>query len=152
MTPGAEELLNTLKSMGYKIAVISGGFTFFTNYLKERFNLDYVFANEMEIENGVTTGAIKGEIIGAEQKAEIIRHIAELENISVDQIVAVGDGANDRFMLESAGLGIGFNPKAVLKDYSDGIITSENIFGMLYFLGAPDDVLENCENGVNGKK
>jgi phosphoserine phosphatase len=150
MTPGAEELINTLKSMGYKIAVISGGFTFFTNYLKERFNLEYVYANELELKDGVTTGAIKGEIIGAQQKADIIKQIADLENISVDQIVAVGDGANDRLMLESAGLGIGFNPKAVLKDYSDGIITSENIFGMLYFLGAPDDVLENCGNGVNG--
>ena len=68
----------------------------------------------------------------------------------MDQIVAVGDGANDRFMLEKAGLAIGFNPKAILKEYSDGIITSDNIFGLLYFLGAPDDVLEKYANGANG--
>lgn len=151
LTPGATELISTLKSMGYKIAVISGGFTFFTNYLKEQLDLDYVFANELEIENGITTGAVKGEIIGAQQKAEIINTIAEMEKITVDQIVAVGDGANDRFMLEKAGLAIGFNPKTILKDYSDGIITSDNIFGMLYFMGAPDQVLEKCATRLNGE-
>ena len=150
LTPGAEDLISSLKSMGYKVAVISGGFTFFTNYLKERLNLDYVYANELEIVDGVTTGQIKGEIIDGERKAEIIKKIAAREKIAVDQIVAVGDGANDRFMLEKAGLAIGFNPKAILKEYSDGIITSDNIFGLLYFLGAPDDVLEKYADGGNG--
>jgi phosphoserine phosphatase len=147
LTPGAEELISALHLMGHKVAVISGGFSFFTNYLKERLNLDYVFANELEIEDGVTTGCIKGDIVGPETKAEIINEIAREENISVDQIVAVGDGANDRFMLEKAGLAIGFNPKKILKEYSDGIITSDNIFGLLYFLGAPDSVLDNIEDG-----
>ena len=152
LTPGAEDLISSLKSMGYKVAVISGGFSFFTNYLKERLNLDYVYANELEIIDGITTGRIKGEIIDGERKAEIIKQIADQEKIAVDQIVAVGDGANDRFMLEKAGLAIGFNPKTILKEYSDGIITSDNIFGLLYFLGAPDNVLEKYANGGNGEK
>ena len=142
LTPGAEELISALRFMGFKVGVISGGFSFFTNYLKERLNLDYVYANELEIENGVTTGRIKGEMIHSQGKADIINQIAEMENISVEQIVAVGDGANDRFMLQKAGLAIAFNPKEILKDFSDGIITSDNISGLLYFLGAPDDVLK----------
>lgn len=142
LTPGAEELISALRFMGFKVGVISGGFSFFTNYLKERLNLDYVYANELEIENGVTTGRIMGEMIHSQSKADIINQIAEMENISVEQIVAVGDGANDRFMLQKAGLAIAFNPKEILKDFSDGIITSDNISGLLYFLGAPDDVLK----------
>jgi len=144
LTVGAEELINTLHAMGYKVGVVSGGFTFFTNYLKERLNLDYVFANELEIEDGYVTGRINGEIIDAEQKGEIIRIIAEREGITPDQIVAVGDGANDRFMLANAGLAIGFNPKEVLKEYSDGLITKKNLSGLRYFLGIPaDDVVED---------
>ncbi|OQY13218.1 MAG: phosphoserine phosphatase SerB [Desulfobacteraceae bacterium 4572_187] len=138
LTPGAEELISTLRFMGYKIAVISGGFSFFTDYLKNLLNLDYVFANELEIENGVVTGKIKGEIIDAKKKGELIEQIADIEGINADQIVAVGDGSNDRFMLSNAGLAIGFNPKEILKDYSDGVITSDNISGLLYFLGIPD--------------
>lgn len=138
LTPGAEELISTLRFMGYKIAVISGGFSFFTDHLKNRLNLDYVFANELEIEKGIVTGKIKGEIIDAEKKGELLKHIADIEGITVDQIVAVGDGSNDRFMLSNAGLAIGFNPKEILKDYSDGVITSDNISGLLYFLGIPD--------------
>ncbi|MEW6672236.1 MAG: phosphoserine phosphatase SerB [Thermodesulfobacteriota bacterium] len=146
LTPGAEELISALRFMGFKVGVISGGFSFFTNYLKERLNLDYVYANELEIENGVTTGRIKGKPLLSHSKAEIINQIAEMENISVEQIVAVGDGANDRFMLQKAGLAIAFNPKEILKDFSDGIITSDNISGLLYFLGAPDDVLNKFLN------
>jgi len=138
LTPGAEELISTLRFMGYKIAVISGGFSFFTDHLKNLLNLDYVFANELEIENGTVTGKIKGEIIDAEKKGELIKQIADIEGINADQIVAVGDGSNDRFMLSNAGLAIGFNPKEILKDYSDGVITSDNISGLLYFLGIPD--------------
>lgn len=138
LTPGAEELISTLRFMGYKIGVISGGFTFLTDYLKKRLNLDYVFANELEIKDDVVTGKIVGNIIDAEQKGQIIRNVAQLENISTDQIVAVGDGSNDRFMLENAGLAIAFNPKEILKDYSDGMITTENISGLRYFMGIPD--------------
>lgn len=139
LTPGAEELISTLHRMGYKVGVISGGFTFFTDYLKKRLNLDYVFANELAVENGVVTGEIKGEIVDAQRKGHILQKIAEAERISVDQIVAVGDGANDRFMLENAGLAIAFSPKDILKEYSDGMITTDNLSGLRYFLGIPDD-------------
>jgi len=138
LTAGAEELIATLHFMGYKVGVISGGFTFFTDYLKKKLNLDYVFANELEIENGVVTGRIKGEVIDANRKGEIIRRIADRERISIDQVVAVGDGANDRFMLENSGLAIAFNPKEILKEYSDGMINSDNISGLLHFLGIPE--------------
>jgi len=139
LTPGAEELISTLHRMGYKVGVISGGFTFFTDYLKQRLNLDYVFANELAVEDGVVTGEIKGDIVDAHQKGEILQKIAAEERISVDQIVAVGDGANDRFMLENAGLAIAFSPKEILKEYSDGMITTDNLSGLRYFLGIPDD-------------
>jgi len=97
------------------------------------------------IENGITTGEIKGKIIDAERKGKILKKIAKLENISVNQVVAVGDGANDRFMLDNAGLAIAFSPKEILKKHSNGIITNENIFGLLYFLGVPDSQLENIK-------
>jgi phosphoserine phosphatase len=139
LTPGAEELISTLHRMGYKVGVISGGFTFFTDYLKQRLNLDYVFANELAVEDGVVTGEIKGDIVDAQQKGQILQKIAAEERISVDQIVAVGDGANDRFMLENAGLAIAFSPKEILKEYSDGMITTDNLSGLRYFLGIPDD-------------
>jgi len=146
LTPGAEELISSLRQMGYKIGVISGGFTFFTNYLKDRLKLDYVYANELEIIGGIVTGEIKGEIVDAERKGEIIKEIASSEQIDVDQIVAVGDGANDRFMLANAGLSIGFNPKEILKEYSDGIISSNNISGLLYFLGVPDSHIQKIKD------
>jgi phosphoserine phosphatase len=138
LTPGAEELIATLHFMGYKVGVISGGFTFFTDFLRKKLKLDYVYANELEIEGGVVTGNIKGEIIDANRKGEIIKQIANSENISVDQVVAVGDGANDRFMLQNSGLAIAFNPKEILKEYSDGMINSDNISGLLHFLGIPE--------------
>ncbi len=138
LTEGTEELISTLHHMGYKVGVISGGFTFFTDYLKKRLNLDYVYANELEIRDGVTTGNIRGKIIDARRKGEIIQEIARLEKISPDQIVAIGDGANDCFMLQNAGLAIAFCPKEILKEYSDGMITHDNIAGLLYFMGVPD--------------
>jgi phosphoserine phosphatase len=131
--------------MGYKVALISGGFSFFTNYLKERLNLDYVFQNELGVETSLTSGAKKVDKFEAERKGKNIKEIAGLENISLDQIVAIGDGANDRFMLENAGLAIAFNPKEILKKYSDGMITSENILGLLYFLGVPDSELKKIK-------
>jgi phosphoserine phosphatase len=139
LTPGTEDLISTLHFMGYKVGVISGGFSFFTDYLKQRLGLDYVFANELEIEDGKVTGRIKGDIIDAERKGDILIDIARLEGITMDQIVAVGDGANDRFMLENAGLAIAFSPKEILKEYSDGMITTDNLSGLRYFLGIPED-------------
>lgn len=135
LTPGSEELLHHLKHVGYKIALISGGFTYFTDVLKERLGFDYTFANELEIKDGVLTGEIKGEIIDAEAKGRIIYRLAELERISPDSIVAVGDGANDCLMIKNAGLGVAFNAKEVLKKVSDGTLSRENLLGLLNVLG-----------------
>jgi phosphoserine phosphatase len=135
LTPGSEELLHHLKQVGYKIALISGGFTYFTDVLKQRLGFDYAFANELEIKDGVLTGEIKGEIIDAEAKGRIIYKLADLEKISPDSIVAVGDGANDCLMIRNAGLGVAFNAKEVLKKVSDGSLSRENLLGLLNVLG-----------------
>jgi phosphoserine phosphatase len=135
LTPGSEELLHHLKEVGYKIALISGGFTYFTDVLKERLGFDYAFANELEIKDELLTGEIRGDIIDAEAKGRIIYQLAELERISPDNIVAVGDGANDCLMIRNAGLGVAFNAKEILKRVSDGSLSRENLLGLLNVLG-----------------
>jgi phosphoserine phosphatase len=135
LMPGSEELLHHLKEVGYKIALISGGFTYFTDVLKNRLGFDYAFANELEIRDGILTGEVKGEIIDAEAKGRIIYELAELENISPENIVAVGDGANDYLMIKNAGLGVAFNAKEILKRVSNGTISRENLLGLLNVLG-----------------
>ncbi|MFV2041491.1 MAG: phosphoserine phosphatase SerB, partial [Candidatus Hydrothermarchaeales archaeon] len=138
LTPGTEELLSTLKSMGYKTALISGGFTFFTDRLKEELDFDYAYANKLEIVDGRLTGRIRGRIIDAEGKGRIIQELAKKENISTENIVAVGDGANDQIMIKNAGLGIAFNAKDLLKKISDGTISKTNIVGLLNVLGGEE--------------
>jgi len=134
-TEGAKELIQALKRAGYKVAVVSGGFTYFTDRLKEELNLDYAFGNELEIKDGKLTGRIKGRIIDANEKARIIEEIAMKEGISKENVVAVGDGANDKIMIENAGLGIAFNAKEALKDVADGSISKENLIGLACVLG-----------------
>jgi phosphoserine phosphatase len=138
LTPGTEELLSTLKSMGYKTALISGGFTFFTDRLKDDLDFDYAYANRLEIVGDRLTGRLKGRIIDAEGKGRIIQELAKKENISTDHIVAVGDGANDQIMIKNAGLGIAFNAKDLLKKISDGTISKTNIVGLLNVLGGDE--------------
>ncbi|MBN2014205.1 MAG: phosphoserine phosphatase SerB [Candidatus Altiarchaeota archaeon] len=135
LTPGTEELITTLKSMGYRIALISGGFTYFTDALRERLGFDYAFGNELVILDGRVTGEVKGEIIDSERKAEIMQELARREGIPREDVVAVGDGANDQIMLRNAGLGIAFNAKDVLKKVADGSITKNNLKGLMYCLG-----------------
>ncbi|MHA1311222.1 MAG: phosphoserine phosphatase SerB [Candidatus Helarchaeota archaeon] len=141
LTPGAEELINLLKMMGFKIAIISGGFDYFTNILKQKLGIDYVFSNKLIIKDGKLTGELEEPIIDGKKKGELISWIAELEGISKDEIVAVGDGATDKFMLNESGLGIAFNPKPVLKKFADGVITQKNLIGLLYVLGISDKKL-----------
>ena len=138
LTKGSEELIAALKEMGFKVALISGGFTYFTDILKDRLGFDYAFGNELEIEKGRLTGRIKGKIIDAQRKAEIMDEICFKEGITRDEVVAVGDGSNDRIMLANAGLGIAFNAKEVLKKVANGAITRNHMKGVLYCLGITD--------------
>ncbi len=142
LTPGAEELIRSLKSMGYKVALISGGFTYFTDRLKEKLGLDYAFGNKLIIKNGVLTGEVEEPLIDGKRKAEIIHWISEIEGISKDEVVAIGDGANDQFMLNDVGLGIAFNAKQVLKQVADGVIAQKNLLSILYALGLPEKELK----------
>ena len=142
VTPGAEELITTLKALGYKVALISGGFTQFVEKIKEKLGIDYVYANKLVIKNGRLTGRVMEPIIDAKRKGELMREIAEKENLLMEQVVAVGDGANDRFMLQNSGLGIALYPKAVLQKVASGIITKDNLAGILYCLGEPEEKLK----------
>ncbi len=137
LTEGAKELVRSLKEAGYKVAVVSGGFSYFTDRLKEELDLDYAFGNELEIKDGKLTGRIKGRIIDAQEKARIVEEIAKKEGIRPENVVAVGDGANDRLMIEKAGLGIAFNAKEVLKEVADGSISKENLVGLASVLKLP---------------
>ncbi|MEM1579380.1 MAG: phosphoserine phosphatase SerB [Archaeoglobaceae archaeon] len=138
-TEGAKELISALKRAGYKIALVSGSFTYFTNRIKEELDLDYAFGNELEIVGGKLTGKIKGRIIDAEEKLRLIEEIAKKEGISMEKVVAVGDGANDRLMIERAGLGIAFNAKQVLKEIADGSISKNNLIGIAGILKLPSE-------------
>jgi len=134
LTPGIEELMDSLKTMSYKTALITGGFTYFAGKIGEKLKFDYVFGNELGIENGILTGEVKEPIIDAEAKGRIIVELAKKENISRDNIVAIGDGANDQIMIKNAGLGIAFNAKELLKKISDGALSRQNILGVLNIL------------------
>jgi phosphoserine phosphatase len=135
LTKGSEELIAALKEMGFKVALISGGFNYFTDILKKRLGFDYAFGNELEIKRERLTGRVKGRIIDAQRKAEIMDEICREEGITRDEVVAVGDGSNDRIMIANAGLGIAFNAKEILKKVADGAITRDHMKGVLYCLG-----------------
>ena len=138
LTKGSEELVSALKEMGFKIGLISGGFSYFTDILKKRLGFDYAFGNRLEIKNSRLTGRIKGKIIDAQRKAQIMDEICRREGITRDEVVAVGDGSNDRIMVANAGLGIAFNAKEILKKVADGTITRNHMKGVLYCLGITD--------------
>lgn len=135
---GADRLMYTLKKSGYKIAILSGGFTYFGNYLKKRFGVDYLYANELEIEDGKLTGKHVGEIVDGKRKAELLKFLAQVEKIELDQVIAVGDGANDLPMLNIAGLGIAFHAKPKVKENAKQSISYIGLDGVLYFLGFRD--------------
>ena len=137
LTPGVEEFVKTIKSLGYKVAVISGGFTYFAYALKEKLGLDYAFANELEIIDGKLTGKVTGTIINAEQKALLVKLISQQEGISLEQVVAIGDGANDLPMLATAGLGIAFHAKEIVKKKAQQHMSHGPMTSILYFLGIP---------------
>lgn len=135
LTPGARNLVTILKRLGYKTAVISGGFQFFTDRLKEDLGLDYAYANQLEIVDGVVSGVVVGPIVDGARKAKLLEEITEKEGITLDQTIAIGDGANDLPMLGKAGLGIAFNAKARVREQADFHINQQNLDSILYLLG-----------------
>lgn len=143
ITEGVDRMMKVLKRAGYKTAILSGGFTYFGRYLKEKFGFDYVYANELEIENGKLTGNYVGEIVNGRRKAELLKLIAQVENVNIAQTIAVGDGANDLPMLSTAGLGIAFHAKPKVKQNTGQSISTIGIDGVLYFLGFKDSYLSD---------
>ncbi|HCY87507.1 MAG TPA: phosphoserine phosphatase SerB [Desulfobacteraceae bacterium] len=135
LTEGADLVARTLKGLGYKLGILSGGFTFVGNYLAEKLGFDYVYANELEIRDGVVTGEVTGEIVDGERKASLLREIAQREELSIQQTIAVGDGANDLPMISIAGLGVAFNAKPVVREKAANAISTMGLDGLLYLIG-----------------
>jgi phosphoserine phosphatase len=138
VTEGAERLIRNLKSLGYTTVILSGGFNYFGNYLKDKLGIDYVFANELDMEDGIVTGKVTGTVVDGNRKAQLLREIAEKEGIRLEQTIAVGDGANDLPMLSIAGLGIAFRAKPVVQESAKQSISTLGLDGVLYLLGYRD--------------
>ena len=142
ITEGTDRLMTILKRCGYKIAILSGGFTFFGEYLQRRYGIDYVYANELEVdENGKLTGRYVGDIVDGARKAELLKLIAQVEKVNLAQTIAVGDGPNDLPMISEAGLGIAFHAKPRVVANAKQSITTIGLDGVLYFLGFKDSYL-----------
>jgi phosphoserine phosphatase len=138
ITEGAERLISTLKDLGYKVAVLSGGFTYFGHYLQKKLGIDYVYANDLEIKDGKLTGKHVGEIVNGEKKAQLMKLLAQMEGIKMEQVIAVGDGANDLPMINAAGLGVAFHAKPLVKEVANHSISTIGLDGILYLLGYRD--------------
>ena len=142
LNEGLERMMTILKRVGYKTAILSGGFNYFGKYLQQRFGFDYVYANELEIKDGKLTGRYQGEVVDGRRKAELLRLLCQVEHIDLEQAVAVGDGANDLPMLGLAGLGIAYHAKPKVKATAKQSISSIGLDGILYFLGLKDSQIE----------
>ena len=138
MMEGAESLFRTLNEIGYKTAILSGGFTYFGEVLKARLGIDYVYANKLEIENGRLTGRVLDPIVDAARKAALLRELAAREGIALQQTIAVGDGANDLAMLDAAGLGIAFHAKPLVRKSAEHAISNLGLDSLLYLMGIRD--------------
>lgn len=141
ITEGVDRMMQVLKRAGFKTAILSGGFTYFGEYLKRRFGFDYVYANELEVEDGKLTGRYVGDVVDGKRKQELLKLIAQVENVNIAQTIAVGDGANDLPMLAAAGLGIAFHAKPKVKQTAEQSISTIGIDGVLYFLGFKDSYI-----------
>src|SRR6266853_2485490 len=146
LAEGAERLVSTLKMLGYKTAILSGEFTFFGEHLRARLGIDHVFANELEMENAAVTGKVVGEIVDGKKKAELLEAIALKENISLDQVVAVGDGANDLPMLNLAGMGIAFHAKPLVRKSANHAVSHLGLDSLLYLIGVRDRDLDKTRS------
>ena len=143
ITEGVERLMAVLKRYGYKIAILSGGFTYFGEYLQRKFGIDYMYANELEVDdNGKLTGKYLGDIVDGKRKAELLKLIAQVEKVNLAQTIAVGDGANDLPMISEAGLGIAFHAKPRVVANAKQSINTIGLDGVLYFLGFKDSYID----------
>lgn len=138
LTEGAETLISQLRRLGYKTAILSGGFSYFAERLQKRLGIDYVYANALPIENGLLTGGVEEPIVDGQRKADLLRELAQREGISLEQTIAVGDGANDLPMLSIAGLGVAFRAKPLVKQSAKQAISTLGLDGILYLLGFRD--------------
>ena len=142
ITEGVDRLMSVLKRYGYKIAILSGGFTYFGEFLQRKYGIDYVYANELEVDdNGKLTGNYVGEIVDGHRKAELLKLIAQVEKVNLAQTIAVGDGANDLPMISEAGLGIAFHAKPRVVANAQQSINTIGLDGVLYFLGFKDSYI-----------
>jgi phosphoserine phosphatase len=142
LTEGLEKLIGALKRYGFKTAILSGGFDYFGHYLQEKLGFDYVYTNALEIEDGKVTGRVVGNVVDGQRKALLLQEIAQKEGIDLQQVVAVGDGANDLPMLSKAGLGIAFRAKPIVKRKADHAISTLGLDGILYLMGYRDRELD----------
>jgi phosphoserine phosphatase len=138
LVEGAEQLIGTLRMLGYKTAILSGGFNFFAQHLQKRLGIDYVYANDLDIADGVVSGEVQTPIVDGPRKAELLKQIARQENISLDQVVAVGDGANDLPMLGIAGMGIAFRAKPLVRQTASHAVSFLGLDSLLYLIGVRD--------------
>lgn len=145
LTPGARTFVRTLKRLGFRVAIVSGGFTYFTDHLRTELDLDHAFANELEVADGRLTGRVSGRVVDRARKAELLREVAALEGIHPDQTVAVGDGANDLDMLAAAGLGIAFNAKPVVRDAAHTTVNVPYLDAILFILGVRRSEVEAAD-------
>ncbi|MDR9467492.1 phosphoserine phosphatase SerB [Marinospirillum sp.] len=153
ITEGAEKLVATLKSLGYRTAILSGGFTYFGEYLQKKLGIDEVHANELEIEDGRVTGRVVGRVVDGECKAELLQEIARKEGIDLEQAIAVGDGANDLPMLGLAGLGIAFRAKPLVRQTARHALSTLGLDAILYLIGFSDRDIEEQWGGLrSGQK
>ncbi|MDB0281559.1 phosphoserine phosphatase SerB [Acinetobacter seifertii] len=144
ITEGAERLISTLKALGYKTAILSGGFQYFAEYLQGKLGIDEVHANVLDVQDGVVTGEVKGVIVDGARKAELLRELANKLDISLEQAMAVGDGANDLPMLAIAGLGVAYRAKPLVRQNANQAISSVGLDGVLYLLGMHDKDLNRA--------
>lgn len=142
VTEGAERLISTLSKLGYKTAILSGGFNYFGRYLQNKLGIDYVYANELEVVDGKVTGNVSGVVVDGARKAELLRELAAKESLSLEQVIAVGDGANDLPMLSIAGLGIAFRAKPLVKASAKQSISNLGLDSILYLIGFRDRDLD----------
>ncbi|MEW6265215.1 MAG: phosphoserine phosphatase SerB [Thermodesulfobacteriota bacterium] len=148
LSAGAKEVVTTLKRMGFKVGVVTGGFDYFAGHLQERLGLDFAFANQLEIKNGLLTGRIQGEVLDGARKARLLNQVTQQEGFLLDQTVAVGDGANDALMLGQAGLGIAYNAKPVLDRAANGALGRSRLMNILYLLGITEEDVARAMEAV----